>query len=166
MAATLTQGFKMEEYNEYIALMELHRYYSAIVSDDDTQIDFKKALDDTLRRWEFVTSWSYRMLSKNVKVLKARPEAPRITEIMNLDEPLCFEDMVCNKTEQRCACCPLWHITGFPCEKPRSIKYNVLKAWRKGEGVFYPHLFTAMLRKLKWGHPLYNYDLEFFTGGR
>lgn len=164
MSAIMTEGLTMEEYNEYIALMEMHRHYSKMVITSTSQLDFKKAMDDTLRRWEFVARWSLRMVSKSVSVLKARPESARITEVMNLDEPLCFEDLLCKKSEQCCTCCPLWHLTGFPCNKPQSIKYNVIKNWRKGEGFFYPQLFTALLRKLKSGHPLYDYDLEFFKG--
>jgi hypothetical protein len=161
-----TEGFTMEEYAEYTHLLDMHRYYSSMVFEDCLkEINFKKAMEDTLRRWEFVTGWTSRQITKTVTVLKARPEAPRITEIMNLDEPLCFDDIVCEKVEQRCACCPLWHITGKPCEKPGSLKYNMLQSWNNGTGFFYPHLFTSILRKLKFGHVLYSYDFEIFLGG-
>ena len=151
----------MWEYAEYQVILQDHQYYSSIYFDDFSRVSFKKALEDTLKKWEFVTKWVTRWDKKSVKDLKERPESPRITEIMNLDEPLCFEDLICQKREQRCACCPLWHITGYPCEDPKSAKYNLLKDWRAGEGYFHPHLFATVLRKLKYGNPLYDYDVGF-----
>lgn len=162
-----TNGFTMEEYAEYTALVELHKHYSSMfISNLFEEIDFSKAIADTLRRWQFVALWAGRDVSRNAAVLKERMESEKITQLMKFDEPLCFEDTICHKFEPRCGNCPLWHINGYPCEEPESLKAQVMKPWIKGEGYFYPHMFAAILRKLKYGHAIYSYDFEMFIGGR
>jgi len=165
MAESTIVGLTMTEYMEYIQLIELNLFYSDIVSHEaDDIVNFDKAINDTIRRWEFITGWVERQHNKNSTVMKSRIESPRITEIMMLDEPLCFEDMVCEKKDDRCTCCPLWHITGHPCEHALGLKYKVTYAWIKGSGFFYPKPFVAVLKKIKAGKPIKNIDLNIFTG--
>jgi hypothetical protein len=162
-----TVGLTMTEYAEYTQLTDLHRFYSDMVFQDTGEIiNFKKAIDDTIRRWNFIASWVSRQTNKNVYDMKKRIESPRITEIMMLDEPLCFDDIICNKSEskERCTNCPLWHITGHPCEHPLGLKYKVTSTWRGGKGFFYPHSFVEILRKIKEGKPLTDNDLYLFVG--
>jgi hypothetical protein len=162
-----TNGFTMEEYAEYTALIELHKHYSSMMINDlFEEINFEKAIDDTLRRWQFITSWTSRDFSRNVSVLKNRIESKKIVKLMKFDEPLCFEDMVCLKPAPRCGNCPLWHINGYSCEDSKSLKAQVMKPWAKGAGYFYPHMFAAIIRKLKYGQAIYSYDYEMFLGVR
>ena len=165
MPKTRVLGLTMAEYVEYTQLIDLHLFYSDIVSHEaDDLVNFDKAINDTIRRWEFIASWTRRLSNKNVTNMKSRIESDRITEIMMLDEPLCFEDMLCAKEDDRCGCCPLWHITGHPCEHTLGLKYKVTYAWRKSRGFFYPNLFVAVLKKIKAGKPINNVDLDIFTG--
>jgi len=165
MAESTIVGLTMNEYMEYVQLIELNLFYSDIVSHEaDDLINFDKAINDTIRRWGFIAGWVNRRNNKNVANMKNRIESPRITEIMMLDEPLCFEDMLCEKKDDRCGCCPLWHITGHPCEHALGLKYKVTYAWIKGRGFFYPNLFVAILKKIKDGKPINKVDLDIFTG--
>lgn len=156
-------GLTMDEYVEYTQLIDLHLFYAGM-SGTKLEVDFEKAIDDTIRRWKFIASWTRRLSNKNVTNMKDRTESHRITEIMMLDEPLCFEDMVCRKAADRCRCCPLWHITGHPCEHILGLKYKVTFAWVKSRGFFYPNLFVNILKKIKTGEPIYEVDLDIFTG--
>jgi len=165
MSESKVIGLTMAEYMEYIHLIDMHLIYSDIVYHEaENLVGFDKAIDDTIRRWEFIASWVKRQHNRNAAFMKASVESDRITEIMMLDEPLCFEDMVCEKEDDRCACCPLWHITGYPCEHKLSLKYGVTRSWRQGSGFFYPGLFLTILKKIKAGKPISDIDLDIFTG--
>ena len=163
-------SFTMEEYSEYLQLTDLYHHYLESVdkwNEGDMEmrkiVTFEKALDDTIRRWTFVSDWAHRNFTQSPEVLKGLNGASRVQQIMEFDEPLCFDDLINGGTRPVCESCPLWHLTGKTCGKPGSIKSSVLYPWYSGVGFFYPSNLIRMLKKIKEDKPILKIEVDYLV---
>ena len=139
--------------------------YLKLTSDDNPILNFDECLTDTLEKWKFLAQWTAYFKTKKVSELRPKQSFRMIYQLVEDDEPLCYEAILykgTTKTEDACAVCPLYQLNGINCYKKGGIKEIVARPLKTLEGLFLPFTMVKLLRRIKRGDVING--MEYMSG--